>query len=532
MKQMKILIPSAVLLATLCACTGQTSQKLHSHPEVLTEPGTFPIIKEEYRGEVSLKIMGASNAAINPDWSKNKFFIRFSEETGVDFTFNVYGDGMYNDKKAFALATNNNLPDIFFKAALNNYDEVTYGGKTLRPLNDLIDEYAPNIKQLLEDNPIVKKSITTTDGNIYALPTIYTNLPNNTTSNMRGFFWINKDWMGTTPMPKTPAEYKAILQTFRQERLKIRDSYPLVVAGIDDLLKIFNFFGLDLVNYWVQGDEDGQLVFGPKTDNFKQGLAFIKSLIDDNLMNANWSTMEAAEINARGASGDYYGSFVQAGPQFAVGFNKMRQYTTLDPLSVTGEGGFWGAKNPLQRGCFALTYECKYPEAAIRMMDALYDIDAPYGLWSSIGKENEEWQWLDEEHTAWKSTISDNQYSEVMSTTIIQTGDGMPYAIDESFWEKQATETDTYTRPLRNRQMTFGKVGYPDVYFDSVQLTEMADLSTDINTHITRYIAGVLNGSKNLEGDWETFIKFSRLNLDRYLEILQERYDDFNQAIQ
>ena len=528
---MKPIIKNSLILLTivpiLCSCK-QNKQEVYSHPEVLTEPGTFPIIKDEYQGKVVLNVMGASNAAINPDWSKNKFFTRFSEATGVKFTFNVYGDASYNEKKSLTLSTGNNLPDVFIKASFNNYDEVTFGGKTIRALNDLIDGYAPHIKKLLDDNPVIKKSITTADGNIYALPTIYTNLPNDTTTNMRGFFWINQDWMGDLEMPKTPGELKTILEKFKAEKCTIRDSYPMVIAGIDDLLKIFNFYGLEMTNYWVQGDGSGKLVFGPQTDNFKECLRYIKSLVDAGLMNRDWSTTTATDINAKGSSGDYYGCYVSAAPQYVVGYSKIRQYVTLDPISVTGEGGFWGAKNPLQRGCFALTTACQYPEAALRMMDALYDTSAPYGLWSVIGKENEEWQWLDAEHTAWKSTVSDNDYSRVMSTTIIQTGDGMPYAIDESFWEKQQTDIDTYTRPLRNKQMLHGRVGYPDVYFSKSDLKTMADLSTDINNYITRYIANVISGEKDLDATWGDFVKFNRLGLDEYLRILQARYDDFN----
>lgn len=514
------------ILPILAACATK-DVVIHSNPQVLTDPGTYPIINEEYAGKVSLNVMGASNAAINPDWSKNKFFQRFSAETGINFTFNVFGDSSYDEKKALTLSTGNNLPDIFIKASLNNYDEVTYGGKTLRPLNDLIDGYAPNIKELLEENPIIRKSITTTDGNIYALPTMYVNLPNNTTTNMRGFFWINKDWMGDLPMPTTPTELKTILTKFKNEKLTIKDSYPMVIAGIDDLLKIFNFFGLELTNYWVQEEADGKILFGPQTENFKEGLRFIKSLVDEGLMNRDWSTTTTTDINAKGSSGDYYGCFVQAAPQYVVGYSKIRQYTTLNPLSLTGEDGFWGARNPLQRGTFALTYDCEYPEAAMRMIDALYDIDAPYGLWSAIGKEGEEWQWLDDEHTAWKSTVSDNDYSKVMATTIIQTGDGMPYAVDESFWGKQKTDIDTYTRPLRDQQMLYGRVGYPDVYFTKSELKVIGDLAADINNYITRYIANVISGAKDLDTTWNDFIKFSRLGLDEYLDILQGRLDAF-----
>lgn len=541
MKISKTILLSLSSLLLLSACGGGTSQGGSSKDSsdssnndrllCLTEGDQIPIIKDTYRGQISLTIMGACNSAINPDWAKNKFFTRISEETGIDFKFNVFVDGMYAEKKNLALSTGNNLPDIFFKGSLSNYDEVTYGGKTLIPLNDLIDNYAPHIKQILDDNPIIKKSITTADGNIYAIPTIYLNLPNNATTNMRGFLWINQTWMGETPMPKTPEELKAVLTKFKQNNCTDTRSFPLVVAGIDDLLRLFNMFGLDLVNYWVQGDGNGKLIFGPQTEQFKECLAFLRSLVKEGLMNPNWSTMTPTDVNAQASSGVNYGAFSQAAPQFVVGFDKMKQYTTLDPISPTGENGFWGALYPLQRGCYAITNKCKYPEVAMRFVDCLYNIEAPYGIWTSAGKEGEEWEWLDDGHTQWKSTISDDQYNAIMSKTIIQTGDGCPYAVDESFWEKQATETDLYTRPLRNRQMQHGYVGFPDVYFSKDNLKKMSQLAGDINIYIKRYIADVISGSKNLESDWTSFIKFNRLHLDEYLALLQERYDDFNAAI-
>ena len=534
MKKISLLLSLAsIICITSCANKNNSNDTSYSNPQVLTEAGTYPIINEEYKGQVTLKIMGASNAAINPDWSKNKFFIRMSELTGVNFDFQVYGDDMYTEKKGLALSTGNNLPDIFIKANFSNYDEVTYGGKTIISLNKLIDDYAPNLKKILNDNPIIKKSITTVDGNIYALPTIYLNLPNNATTNMRGFFWINQSWMNdlSLTMPTTPDEFLNVLRKFKKEKCLIDDSYPLVIAGIDDLLKIFNFFGMDLTQYWVQGNSSNKLDFCPQTEEFKECLAFIKTMVNEGLMNSDWSATTPTQVNAKGSSGDYYGCFIQAAPQYVVGFDKMKQYTTLNPISTNGNDGFWGANYPVQRGCFAITSACKYPEAAIRFIDSLYDISSPYGLWSSIGQENQEWKWLDESKTAWKSTVSDQNYSEVMATTIIQTGDGMPYAVDESFYERQQTDTDLYTRPLRNKQMQYGKVSYPNVYFNKTELREISDLATDINNYVNRYIANTISGSKNLSSDWDNFKEFKRIDLDRYLQILQGRYDDFYNSI-
>ena len=180
-----------------------------------------------------------------------------------------------------------------------------------------------------------------------------------------------------------------------------------------------------------------------------------------------------------------------------------------------------------ERGCFAITSACRYPELAIRWIDTLYDTDEEYGLWAIVGKEGSEWKWNDEDKTTWSSLVPDETYSSVMSTTIIQTGDGMPYAVDESFFDKQATETDLYIRPLRNRQMEYGKVSYPMVYFNKKDLRTVSDLATDINTYVTRFISNAITQDNYLEKNWESFVKFDRMGLDEYMEILQKAYDDF-----
>ncbi|MDR2201580.1 MAG: hypothetical protein LBP26_02275 [Clostridiales bacterium] len=523
-----VLCVITALLVIACGDKKNTGPE-HSNPQVLTEAGVYPIIKDDYKGQIRLKIMGANNAAIDPDWGDNKFFKRMETLTGVGFNFDVFGDDMYTEKKGLTLSTNKNLPDIFFKANFNNYDEVTYGGKTIRPLNGLIDGYAPNIKKILDENPLIKKCITTTDGNIYSLPTVYLNLPDNTENVMRDFLWINQSWLTqlNLKMPQTTGEFLAVLRAFKA-KCTANNAYPLAIAGLDHLLRIFNFFGLDMYQYWVQGKDGGGIEFGPTTDKFRTALEFLRTLQKEGLINPNWSSFTAAEMSANGGSGDnVYGCFMTAAPQYVVGFTRMTQYVTIDPLTCPGvnDKSFWSAQLPVQRGCFSITATCKYPEVAIRWIDSLYDLGGEYCLWAVIGKQGEEWKW--NANGTWESTVPSSEYSAVMKKTIIQPGDGMPFAVDEEFWGKQSTPEDLFTRPERNKQMTHGWVGYPMVYFNKDDLKKMSDLAADIGSYITDFIAKSMSTEGHIGGKWDDFKKFNRLRLDEYIGILQKSYNDF-----
>src|SRR5699024_10973892 len=114
------------------------------------------------------------------------------------------------------------LDDIIFAAGNSNFTadmEVKYGEQGLIiPLEDLIEEYAPNIQKMFEERPDVKKSITTLDGHIYALPRVVKE--GGTSSWYMSPFWYNGRWLdelGVDELPETTEELYDLLVRFRDE---------------------------------------------------------------------------------------------------------------------------------------------------------------------------------------------------------------------------------------------------------------------------------------------------------------------------
>jgi len=535
------------MLLSLTAC-GKKQYTQHSNTEVLNMEDDYPIVKEEYQDQVVLKMMASCSATIDSDWSKNKFFKRMNDVTGVNFDFeNVFLEDMYKQKKGLVFTSEDSMPDVFFKAFFNNFDEVTYGSsKQIIPLNSLIKNYAPNIQKILDENPIIKRCITTTDGNIYALPTMYLNTPND--SIMRAFWWINKNWLidankangvgnngldedGQPVLPQTIEELYDVLVYFRDYKCSGEFSSPLVICGLSELLNLFPIFGLDLSQYYVQADANGELQFNPQSENFKVALKWLNKFFKEGLINEDWNTFTETKKYSYGAQGggETFGMYQSASPSYVSGSNKVEQFITVDPMVCTELGNtnpFWSASYPLERGCFAITSVCEYPEVAIRWIDTLYDTTKPYGKWAIIGKENTEWQWTDSVKTEWRSLVSDAEYADRMGDTIVQPGDGMPYAVDETFFDKEVTNSAKYVRQYRNRQMTFGKVSFPMVYFSKSELRSLSGLSSDIDTYVRRFIASSINEGIN-DAKFNDFKAFSNMGLEEYMQILQKAYDNF-----
>ena len=507
----------------------------YSNADVLTGDD-IEILKEEYQDKITLKLMASCSSTLDSDWSNNKFFKRMNKITGVNFNFdNVFLEGMYKQKKPLAFTSEETMPDVFFKAFFTSQDEITYGAnKQILSLNKLIDEYAPNIKAILDENPIIRRCITTPDGNIYALPTMYLNTPND--GIMRGFWWMNKKWLedvgevdanGNYKLPSTVEDLYRVLTKFKQEKCTDKNAYPLVICGSTELFSLFPIFGLDFAQYFVQADENDNVVFGPQTDKFYNALQWLNRFFEEGLINKDWNTFTESKRYSY-AQNDVYGMYMSASPEYVSGVKRLTQFVSVDPLtSEYHDKAFWSAMNPVERGCFAISSTCQYPELAIKWIDILYNTDNPYWIWAIKGEEGREWEWVDKTKTQWRSTISSAEYSERMKDTIVQPGDGMPYAVDEFFFDKEITNGADYVRAQRNKQMARGQISYPLVYIGQEDLRTFSLLSTNINKHVAEFIASSINSGITQESFSEFKESFAEYRLDEYMSILQDAYNDF-----
>lgn len=494
------------------------------------------ILKEEYQDQITLKLMASCSSTLNSDWSQNKFFKRMNKLTGVNFNFdNVFLEGMYKQKKPLAFTSEETMPDVFFKGFFTSQDEITYGAnRQIIPLNKLIDEYAPNIKNILEENPVIRRCITTPDGNIYALPTMYLNTPND--GIMRGFWWVNKQWLkdvgevdanGDYVLPSTVEDLYRVLKKFKEQKCTDKNAYPLVICGSTELFSLFPIFGLDFSQYFVQADENDTVVFGPQTDNFYNALQWLHRFYEEGLINQDWNTFTESKRYSY-AQEDMYGMYMAASPLYVSGAKRLEQFVTLDPLtSELHDDAFWAAMNPVERGCFAISSTCQYPELAIKWIDILYNTENPYWIWAINGEEGREWEWVDKTHTQWRSRISAAEYSERMKDTIVQPGDGMPYAVDEKFFDKEVTNNADYVRQQRNRQMARGKINYPMVYIAKEDLRTFSLLSTNLNKHVSEFMASSINGGITQESFNSFKASLGGYRMNEYMGILQDAYNDF-----
>ena len=284
-------------------------------------PTGFPI----FDTPVTLSMMGPK-AAIHGPWDQLRLFTEMEELTNIDFTFITPPQESFEERKNLVFASGD-LPDVFF-GALTPADEITYGSQGLLvPLEELIPQYAPSVQRLLDENPEIRLSITAPDGHIYSLPYIV-DVPRDLT----GKVWINRTWLEALglEMPRDVEAFREALAAFgTQDPDPQVEEIPMSGAGLGAvrfaMMSAFGFIGEDNINV-----RDGTVVFTKTQPAYREYLAFMRGLHEEDLLDPQIFTDTVAQQNAKGANGQL-GVFSAAGAFVTVGTERDADYVALPP---------------------------------------------------------------------------------------------------------------------------------------------------------------------------------------------------------
>ena len=133
------------------------------------------------------------------------------EVANLEVNWNYVRSG-WDEKKTVILASGD-VPDVFLGWAINDNDIASFTNVFV-PLNDLVEQYAPNIQKMFLETPDLKALATYSDGNLYTLPSLIPNRPSSFDT-----FSINKVWLDELGLevPTTLDEYHQVLKAFKEK---------------------------------------------------------------------------------------------------------------------------------------------------------------------------------------------------------------------------------------------------------------------------------------------------------------------------
>ena len=546
MKKLLILLLS--LISALALFANGKGDAASAAPAVeVSAPGQLPIVKEQVELSGFLPTIGFIEDIYTTD-----SYAWLEEATNVHVDW-IESSKVDAKNKLSILLASGNYPDIIqgvSGSALSGQEIFKYGSQGIFiPMNDLIDEYAYNIKDMLNAEPWVESAITSPDGNIYGLPAVYTDDYHMT---MRQKLWVNQKWLDNLGLdiPTTLNEFYDMLVAFKTRDANgngdPNDEIPLTGAkrnAEDTALWIMNAFvpagsqddsGDSMLNQY-EFIIDGKVFFSANTNEFREGLRFIKKLYDEGLLDPAALTQDRDQVKplVDGGNASLVGGMASHHPgnfsNMGSADERYKNYVPVPP--VKGPKGNqatpWLIDQVVKPGEYVITDNCEYPEVAFRFADVQFGEE-----WAlrERGVEGTHWR-----HAAPSENligIDGNPAKYVYMETLtpeanarVNMGPGWTRNYKNEFAKSEgySYEEMLYNATLLYDPYKVARFPYATAQIGSDDMDEFNDLRRTIHSYIGEATDRFIIGDLDLDSEWEQYVKqLDQIGLDRYLAILNK----------
>lgn len=531
-------------IATSGATSGTAAPAENTN---LNPVGTFPIVKtpEEY----TIFSISAPNVE---DMETNDFTKFYEEKTGIKIKWELATRDNWKEKLNLALSTND-YPDaiMWFSPDLAKYG-VKEG--VFIQLDDLIEENMPNYIKMLGDNINVTRQ---TDGHIYSVGGVNECYHCMYAKKM----WVNTMWLEKMEMevPTTTEEFEAACANFLElnpKGIAIGGTVPgkgWHASFEEFLLNSFTLAqaGSQSFNDWTVVDGSGKVMTTANTAAYKDGVAWLKKLYDMGAIYEGNFTQTEEQLKTLVNQPDEPVLFLTTGTisnhiDATANPEMYRHYDVMSPLKgPTGVQNttFMKYSGISDGGGLIITDKCENPAALLRWADWFYTTEG--SLSSQFGAEegkdwvlkpegkvglNGEAAWYDvlniysaePQNHDWQDVgmaarPNDFRLSSATDADVDQkTADGLEALLYYSSKEKM--------EPFAQDPTVMDVL--PGLKFTDAETTSIQTIGVEVAKSIAENRVAFITGTRNLEADWDTYVKeLDSMGLQTLLEVYQAAYD-------
>lgn len=554
MKRLLVLVLTVLVVATLFG-GGQGEQEATATEGIeVSPPGEYPVATAPLTLEVMIVDPGT-------DYEDNDFTRWIEDKTGVSADFSPVPRKDSAQKLNIVLASGD-LPDVFLGWRLQPAQLAEYGSQgILRPLNTYLDELGFHTKQWMEQYPSIRPQITNLDGKIYTIP-MFNQCYH---CSMGNKLWINEDWLSSLglDMPRTTEDFYETLKAFKEQDPNgngIADEIPLSAAQAqDENLNGTNSLIPHMMNPWVYIPsgfnnltgmltlDNGRVMAAYAQEGWREGLRFMKRLYEDDLLDPESFVMDNQQLEQLAESevqvlGAAPGLTMPA--QYLGDSGHYRDYVVVPALEGPAGQRYtsWNPYAGVQPGVFMLTSAAEHPEVAFRWADTFWDVTYETTLRCWFGQEGEGWRWAEEgeigingEPAIWRQiprppseevTLNDYGWTWIAATfrdAVYRLGrvrSDDPHDLELVLYGETKEKQEPYQPPR--------DIILPPVQFTPEEAEMVTDIETTINRFVTQATAEFVVGGREIEGDWETYVRdLNRMGLEELLSMYQKAYDRY-----
>ncbi|GIN69691.1 ABC transporter substrate-binding protein [Bacillus sp. J14TS2] len=533
MKKLSWLI--LVLLLTfsmiLTACTGGDSEKTSKESDKTKD------------GKLSLHFMKRGFGSIHPPADELWMWKKMEEMTGIHIDWEEVPDESRGEKKNVIMSSKE-LPDAFYGSFGFSADEVAkYGQEGLFiPLEDLIEEHAPNLTALFEENPSIKQAVTMPDGHIYSLPYVDFSGPERSLRYNINAKWLENIGIDDPTSITTLDQFTDALRKFKSEDANgngdADDEVPISIApgqiGMfeEQMLGAFGMGngGLKAAGMKLYLDENDELQLTLTDDKFKSLWSYFNMLWEEDLFHPQtFSDMEYEEWVTEGTQ-DKVGVFSWAVPDY-LGSKVAENFVGLHAFE--GENGDrvlnWIDHPARGTAQFMITKDNQSPEETIKWVDFFYGEEG--SNFGYFGIEGETYEMVDGAPLYSDEILNYDGGVQLGAFQFVDNvyGAFYPYVEPEPEWRAKARGVeidDIYNANTEEIEALEPETILPQFQSTAEESAEISAIMTDIDTYVEEMRAKFVTGKADIETGWEEYVNsLKKMGIDRYLEIRRSQYE-------
>ncbi|MBX2880713.1 MAG: extracellular solute-binding protein [Granulosicoccus sp.] len=362
--KLRLAVPAALLGVALTS-TAQAD-----------DHGDYKIVDEPL--ELSIQMNHARYPVYEEDWPVEQ---EARELTNIHLKDVTVGANMRTDENSGRtealnlMLASGKIPDIVGSSRLKDFVN-QYGPEgAFLPLNDLIDEHAPNLKKFFEERPEIASAISAADGNMYYIPY----LPDGKYG--RAYF-IRYDWLEALGLevPQTVDEFEAALRAFKTQDPNGNgeaDEVPYFARQWPELIRLVTLWdgrssGSDTYHdFYV---DEGEIKHPYTGEGYREGIKNLALWYDDGLIDAEVFTRGSSSRefllseNLGGATHDWFAS--------TSGYNRLSSEIDgfsfkafAPPESISGKRIEEHRRIPIKPDGWAIGGTNKHPVETIKYFD-------------------------------------------------------------------------------------------------------------------------------------------------------------------
>ena len=483
-------------------------------------------------GEVELTYMG------NDTWCAGVSYndgLPVQEEiekrTGVHIKWDTYSSDVETVLQT-RLASMEGLPDMVEIPPFDsNVGVDTYSNNgVLIPLNDLIEQYAPNIQKLFEKYPALKAMCTSSDGNIYGLAGWWGDI----NDYVPDYLYIRQDWLDNLglEMPKTVDELYNVMKAFKEQDANgngdPNDEIPVATKnGLKQLYYLMTGFGYDTNSLWYT-DADGGVHYAAVEDNYKEMLTFLNKCYSEGLIGTQL-TQNITEDKVGIVCHDPADNMASS-DDLALTTNPNCNYQFMPVIQKDENGTAQMTKRSLTWHYYGITSACENPEAAIKWIDYVYASEDGRMLYS-YGVEGLSYEKDADGNISFTDLITNNETYTSAFSALRSIGAWPTYFIDDSgeaFMKIfEGTKVETACKDAYGNM----KDPFPEMLGTAEESEVYTSVWPDLSTYLDEMFTSFVIGTESLD-NFDSYVETANsMGMQDIINIKADQYARYQEIV-